>query len=256
MTKENTITPPKRTLRKVVKVLSYGTALVLAIAVAGHFAWKYSGSNKWELVMDKNGVKVYGLKSPGSTLKQFRAVTRIKTTLNRVVSAMTDTSTEACQEFVPGCTSGEILEPWSPQSQYYVQSYRVNFPPPFSPRDLVIKTEFSQDLKSKSMLVKCTALPDRLPPNACCFRVTNMHNSWRYTPVENGEVEVEFMANYDAGIPYLMFNRAGPYSLPRLLPRLEAFFNKEKYQHAEYAFVKETSGNPTLPKSDPATATR
>ena len=61
-----------RVLPKVLKVLSFGSALVLAILLVAHFAWKYSGSNKWELEINKNGVQVYALKSPGFTLKTIQ----------------------------------------------------------------------------------------------------------------------------------------------------------------------------------------
>jgi len=239
MTKENTITQPRKVLSNVVRLLSFGSALVIAILVVAHFAWKYSGSNKWELELDKHGVKVYALKSPGSTLKQFKAIARIKTTLNRVVAAMTDTSTEACAEFAPGCTSGAILEPWNPQTLYFIQSYHVNFPFPFSDRDLLIKTQFSQDLQNKAVFVQCTALPNKIPHDARSFRVTDLHNSWRFTPLEDGELEVEFLGNYDPGMPYLMFNNVVPDALSHLLPHLERLFNKDKYQHAEFAFVRE-----------------
>jgi hypothetical protein len=240
MTQQTTITPRRSLWRKAVKVLAIAGAVLIVLLIVAHFAWKYSGSNQWELALDRSGVRVYALKAPGTPLKQFRAVTRMKTTLNRIVAAMTDTSTEACAEFVPGCVSGAILEPWSVQSRQYVQAYRVAFPRPFTPRDLIVKTTFSQDPKSKSMLVECTALPDALPRDACCIRVTEMHNSWRYTPVGNGEIEVEFLANYDAGIPYVIFNRAGPIGMPQILKRLEGFFNKPKYQQTTFPFVSES----------------
>ena len=238
MTIDSTNTMPKKRLGKA-RVLSLASALVVAILVMAHFAWKYSGSNKWELARDKNGVQVYSLKVPGVAKKQFKAVTRIKTTLNRVAAAMTDTSSEACKEFFPSCISGDVLEPWSPQSQYFIQAFRVELPRPFSPRDLVVKTEFSQDPQSKSMLVRCTALPDRLPENACCVRIKNMHNSWRFTPAENGEIEVEFSSNSESPVPYFLANLLAPTTGTRFLGRLEKFYNKEKYQHAEFAFAKE-----------------
>ncbi|HEV3040320.1 MAG TPA: hypothetical protein VHA33_21330 [Candidatus Angelobacter sp.] len=239
MTKENTTARPRRIFRKLAKIAAFGSALIVVMLVIAHFAWKYSGSKKWEFVGEKDGVKVYSLKSPGATRKQFKAVTRIKTTLNRVVAAMRDTSAEACSDWVPGCMSGEVLEQWNPQSQYYVQFFRVEFPHPFSPRDLVVKTQFLQDPQSKAMLVKITALPDKVPQDSCCFRITEMHNSWQYTPLENGEIEVEFLGNYDAGIPYFMYNLGVPQALYDLLSRLEGLINKEKYQHAEFAFVRQ-----------------
>ena len=238
MTIESATTQPRKRFGKA-SVLSLVSALLVAALIIAHFTWKYSGSNQWELALDKNGVQVYSLKVPGFAKKQFKAVTRIKTTLNRVVTAMTDTSSEACREFVPTCTSGEVLEPWNPQNQYLIQAFRVELPRPLSPRDLVIKTEFSQDPQSKSMLVRCTALPDRLPENVCCVRIRNVHNSWRYTPVENGEIEVEFSSNAESPVPYFLANLLAPASGVRLFGRLEKFYNKDKYQHTEFAFVKE-----------------
>jgi hypothetical protein len=238
MSIDNAATQSRKRLSKA-KIIFLVGALVVAVLVVAHVAWKYSGSNKWELVLDKNGVQVYAVKVPGVAKKQFKAVTRIKTTLNRIVTAMTDTSTEACREFVPTCTSGEVLEPWNPQNQYLVQAFRVDLPRPLSPRDLVIKTEFHQDPQSKSLLIRCTALPDRIPPNECCVRIKNVHNTWRYTPVEDGEIEVEFSSNAESPIPYFVANLLAPSSGVRLFSRLEKFYNRDKYQHTEFAFVRE-----------------
>jgi hypothetical protein len=33
-----------------------------------------------------------------------------------------------------------------------------------------------------------------------------MHNRWSWTPLNNGEVQVEVLENFDAGIPYLLHN--------------------------------------------------
>jgi ribosome-associated toxin RatA of RatAB toxin-antitoxin module len=122
---------------------------------------------------------------------------------------------------------------------YYIQAYHVDFPFPFVDRDFVIKTQFSQDIQNKSVLVQCTALPDKLPQSVRSFHVTDMHNSWRFTPLEDGQTEVEFVGNYDLGMPYFMFNKAVPGTLSDLLPHLEELFNKDKYQHREFAFVKQ-----------------
>jgi hypothetical protein len=239
MTKESTITKSRRVLRKVIKALSFGIALVIAVLIVAHFAWKYSGSSKWELELDKNGIKVYSLKSPGSTLKQVKGVTQIKTRLNRIVAAMTNSSTEGCRKWDANCTAGEVLEPWNPETLRMIQYFRSDFPRPFSPRDLVLKTQVSQDPQSKVVLVQVTALSDRLPPNPCCLRVTHVNNTWQYTPLENGEIEVEFVGDYDFGIPYFMFNRLVPQNLYDLLSQVGKIFNDEEYQRAEFAFLKE-----------------
>jgi hypothetical protein len=238
MTKDSTTTRPRKVLRKVVRILSFGSGLLVAILFVAHFAWKYSGSNQWELELDKDGIKIYSLKVPGSTLKRFKGVTRIKSTLNRVVATMSDSSTEGCREFDPTCTAGQILEPWNTESLYFVRYFRLDFPRPFSPRDLVVRTQFSQDPRNKAVLVQVSALVGEVPLNPCCVRITHLYNNWRYTPLDNGEIEVEFSGDYDFGIPYVMFNRLVPGALYGLLSSLEGVFNEEKHQHTEFAFVK------------------
>jgi len=239
MTQEKTTTQPRSLLRKLVRILSFGVALLMAILVIAHFAWKYSGSNQWQLEQDRDGIKVYSMKSPGSTLKKFKGVTRIKSTLSRIVATMMDSSTEGCREFDPTCTAGDFLEQWNSKDQYFVRYFRLDFPRPFSPRDLVVKTQFSQDPQSKAVVVLVTALADGVPPKECCSRITHLNNTWRYTPVENGEIEVEFLGDYDFGMPYPMFNRLVPRALHGLLSEVERVFNEEKHQHTEFAFVKE-----------------
>src|SRR5215468_1513549 len=114
-----------RPIIKITKFLSLGALTLIAILFISHLVWKSSGSNEWELKIDKGGVKVYTLKSPGSSLKRLRAVTRVKTTLNRAVAAMMDTDVQNCAEWIPGCVSSKSIEPWNAQGLYYTQFYQV-----------------------------------------------------------------------------------------------------------------------------------
>ena len=53
MTNENTSIEPKKARGGKFRKLATGGALLLAIAVAAHLAWVYSGSNQWESAFDK-----------------------------------------------------------------------------------------------------------------------------------------------------------------------------------------------------------
>lgn len=236
------MTEPKRKSRKFLRIMAFGSVLIIAILVVAHFAWKYSGSNTWRLIQEKNGVQIYALKVPGATLEQFRAVFRIKTTLNRIVATMTDHSTEGCRKFVPGCIAGPVLKEMDPQSLSFIQSYRVVFKSYLSflaPRDFVGRGQFSQDPQSKVLVADFLTLPGLVPDDPCCVRVTNMHNVWRFTPLGDGQVEVEWSANYDPGLPYWAFNLLSPVGLPAFRARSERVFNNEKYRHQQFAWIKE-----------------
>ena len=227
-----------RPIIKIAKFVSLGALTLVAILSIAHLAWKNSGSNQWELEIDKNRVKVYSLKSPGSVLKQFKGVTRIKTTLSRAVASMLDPDLENCVDWNELCVIVQSVEPWNPQGQYLINYYRSNNPPPLPPRDQVLKIQVTQDAKSKAVLIEVTAVPDRLPRNDCCYRVTHMRNSWRYTPVENGEIEIEHQQDADRGYPYDEVNKRAPDNIYRIFRRLPELLNKEKYHHASFDFIK------------------
>jgi hypothetical protein len=221
------------------KILTIGGALVLTILVAAHFTWKYSGSGQWEPVINKNGVMIYTLKAPGQVIQRVRGVTHVKTTLNAAVDSMVQTSTKDCGSWFPSCTSLDAVQPWNPRDLTYIQLYRLKGQPPFSAREIVIKARVTQHPLTKSVLIEFMGMPDDIPVNSCCFRVSHMHNSWRFTPLENGQVEVENRMNVDMGLPYVMFNRFAPRALYRLLSKMQPFLDDDRWQHARYDLIKE-----------------
>lgn len=233
------MTQPRRGVRKIVKFLAYGSVTAAAALTVAHFAWKYSGSNQWKLVQEKNGVKVYSMKVPGDTRERFKAVTRVKTTLNRVATAFNDTTTAGCRNFVPGCDAGPVLKAWDSASLNYIQYYQIKNPAPFSPRDLVIKTQMSRDPQTRGLVMEMTALPELVRRDACCVRMTQLQNRWRLTPLDNGTIELEFTQNDDPRIPYWLYNHVMPIGLTYLRRNVERVCNKAKYGKTEYAFLNQ-----------------
>jgi hypothetical protein len=197
-------------------------ALFLARAV-----WVFTGSNRWEFVGEKNGVKVYSLKTPGSDVKKFRAVFRLHSTLAGLVKYMQDP--HACDDY--GCEQAHTIERSDDQLQYAY--FQVKLPSPFSKREFVIP-------QTKEVLVEYAAAPEKAPPDACCFRVSDMNNIWRLTPQGNGEVEIEYTVNMNEGgfIPELAKNLARP-SYMYALNNLQNFVSREKYQSAKFDFITE-----------------
>ncbi|MEO8382488.1 MAG: hypothetical protein ABI779_22705 [Acidobacteriota bacterium] len=241
MTTENEIRRPRRWLRGFFKYLALTLMLIVTILVAAHFAWKYSGSNRWVKVIDKNGIQVYTLKSPGQVLKRFRGVTHVKTKLAAAVDLMMQTDTKDCSDWFPGCTSVQAIQPWNPQDLTYIHLFRLKAFRPFAPRETLLKGRATQDPVTKSVLIEFMAMPDDLPPNDCCFRVSHMHNTWRYTPQANGEVEVEVRMNVDLGLPYVMFNRFIPGGVYKTLSRLPKYVDNERWQKAQFDSIQEVN---------------
>jgi len=240
MNTENTMTRPKGKLKKFLKALFFGSLIFAAILFAAHLTWKYSGSNKWKLIIDRNGVQVYSLKVRGSTLERFKAVTRVKTTLNRSLAPMVLTDLVTCVEWVPGCNSMKIIQPWTPQEMTSIWLWGIDFESPFSGRrEFLIKTHVTLEPEQRAFRVDNIVSPDILPRNKCCIRITDMHNIWRYTDVGNGEVQVEMAENMDVGIPYILFNSQQPEGLYELFAKMPDLLTEEKYQNARFDFIDE-----------------
>jgi hypothetical protein len=226
----------------------YAVASVVAVLTIAHFAWKYSGSNQWELWQNKNGVAVYKLKVPGATRLQYKVVSRIHANLNSIAGAWTDTTTEGCRNFIRTCTVGRIYKPFDEQTLNYTQAYRVAMPQLFpgmpqflrKPMAMALKMQLSRDPRTKTIQMDVTSLPELLPADSCCLSMGEAHNVWRITPLGNGMVEFEFRENDDPPIPYWLYNRFMLRNKPLMSRNAERAFNLEKYRHAEFAFLNES----------------
>lgn len=235
MNSVNQMEKPKGLAGKFAKfAVRAGIALVVVYFVAG-LVWRFSGSNQWEFKEEKNGVKVYTLKAPGLDSHQVKGIVRLRSTLAGLVKFMQDPS--VCDEV--GCYESRMFEREDDQVQYY--TFRYDVPLVFKTREFVVKAQFHQDPRTKIVTLQFDAAPEKLPPNKCCFRITDMNNVWRFKPLGDGMVEIEYVMNMNEGgyIPYILLNTGGPQVMTGLLPELEKMVGKEKYQSAKFDFITE-----------------
>lgn len=192
---------PARKKWRIKRFLLRVLLILVAVAVIGHFAYKYSGSDEWHALPEKDGVKVFWQKLPGSTIVKYKGVTRFRSTMTSITRFMQDPTT--CDDV--GCTDYVVLDNVSPQVQYmsFVYNYK-----PFSKRQFVVKVDVSQDPKTKEVKVRYLGDPNRIPPNDCCIRVPHMNNLWTFRPAGNSEIDVEYIVDmYEGGmIPYFVYN--------------------------------------------------
>lgn len=236
--------PKRRVLRIVGKVLF---ALVLVLLLAGtvaHFTWKYSGDDQWKKVATRRGVTMYTMKSPGSSLEKFKAVWKVRGNLASFVMWASDTEDDSMSK-VSGLYDLKVLEPGVKTSASAWKQPLASF---LEPREFVVKAAFRQDPDTKAIVYTVKGAPDIIPPDDCCVRIRQMDNSWTLTPLENGEVQVEWYVHMDIGgaVPYVLQNRVQPDGMMKFATHVQKFINKEKYRDARYDWVVEPSRDPAV----------
>jgi len=237
MENRNTVAKPKTRTKKLSKVLLVVVLSLVTLNSVARAIWRFSGSNHWEFLQEKNGVTLYTLKSPGSDLRKFKGIVRVHSTLPRLVKMFQDPGLS----LDAGAVAAGTVERVDDQVQYYTFQQKPPFP--FHTREYVIRELFNQNPQTKEILVYVTAVPDKIPPDKCCFRVAEMNNTWRFTPVGNGQIEVEWIVNPAEGgfIPDLLLNTVPKQIMMGFLVKMEGFANREKYQNAKFDFIKEPS---------------
>lgn len=209
--------------------------LILLILFIIQFSWQMSGSNKWELEIDKNGVQVYSLKSPGSSKILTKGIITFESNLHGPVAFLQDHVT--CQEF--GCKKAEVF--YRGSEQFYFSEFHYPMPYGMKDREFVVTSTFYQDPKSKVIYYHHISEPDLLPPNDGVFRMINFYVRYRITPLENGKIAFEMTRDIDVGgmFPGLMYSQFAVGELYNLVQNLAKYAQKEKYQNTNFEFVKE-----------------
>ncbi len=250
MEQQSSVAKRKTWARRLLNGLVVVLATVAAVYFVARGVWRYSGSNQWELVHDRKGVKVYALKEPGTDLTLYKGSVQVHSTMNRAVAWLQDPDT--CRD--AGCVDPTTIEKVDEQLQYV--SMKFNMSRYFRRREFVMRSLFHQVPQTKEIWVEYAAAPEKLPPNDCCFRVTNMANTWRLTPVGDSAIEIEYTMNMDWGgfIPDLLSNVARPKYMARNLEKLEGYLNKDKYRDVKFAFVQEPTPTGAIGQANPPAA--
>jgi hypothetical protein len=223
-----------RSRRRVALYAALALAVLLALT---HVLWNRAGSNEWEPAMDKEGVKVWTLKAPGTGLIKVKAKTRIQSSLGGVVKLLEDL--DSCAD--AKCYDGKVIEPIATVPGQYAAYIRFKFDiPGLATRDYVLFQEHKQDPATKGLEINIIAAPNRIPRDACCVRLTHLHNNWKLTPLPNGELDIEFTQDTDiGGLPYFLANLALKYGTFEILHGMQDLMNMEKYRNARLPSVME-----------------
>ncbi len=203
-------------------IVLLGTMVTAGAAFLGYY---FYGWSHWKSLGERNGIAVFSMKRPESSLIIYKGVTEFPVSLTSITRFMQDPT--ACDDV--GCTDPVVLKTVNPQVQYMSFVYDYD---PFDKRQFVVKIEVSQDPQSHEELVRYSSDANLLPPNPCCVRVPHMDNTWRFQPQDHGMVRVEYVINESEGgwIPFFIANKIHETVAYEALAGVRKFVNSEKFK--------------------------
>ncbi len=194
-------------------------------------------NSAWKCVKHKDGVWVYSRKSDSTNSRIVKVTTQLKTTLSSLVKLVTDFPNNKNWVFLNKKT--EILD--EENHHLWILYSQTDAPWPVTDRDIVSRTVLLQDSMTKIVTIRGEAIPRYRPVNPYYVRIPFALSRWRFIPLKDSLVEIEFTLELDVGgnIPQWLANMAateGPY---QTLRKFRKEIQRKKYRDAHLSFIKE-----------------
>lgn len=146
----------------------------------------------WELAKNKGGVKVYTRQPDGKTIKEFKAVMQIKTTIDQLVNLLENV--EDYTDWQSSLSDSYTIKKLSSSERYIY--YALDLPWPLSDRDVV--THFKKiKYKSEKVVFLLNSKPDYIKTKTDFVRIRDAQGSWSLTPLSNGYIQVVYRSYGD-----------------------------------------------------------
>jgi len=191
----------------------------------------------WELAKSGDGITVYTRSVKGSGFKEYKALTKIEASLSSLVAIVEDI--EAYPSWIHTCKEGKLLKKINEKETY---NYTINEAPwPVRDRDAVVHNKISQNTENRVVTIEIKGIPDYIPEKTGLQRVRKIDGFWRFTPLENGSVEVVYQVHSEPGgnLPSWLVNSIVVSQPYYTLVNMQKVLTQPKYRNAEYSFIKE-----------------
>lgn len=178
---------------------------------------------QWEFKKETKGIKVYTRDIANSNLKALKIIMDVEVSVNAIMSLLMNTA--SYPEWVYKCSYAGPVTATSILNT--VDYYQIDFPWPFSDRDLYTHTITTVDPETGVITSTSTGMSDYGPERTGFVRVPTHFNQWIITPISPTQTHLEYFLQSTPGgsIPNWLVNLAadqGP------IKSMQAFFKLAK----------------------------
>ena len=164
------------------------------------------GDTAWQLRHSEGVLQVHSRPYAGSSIEEFRGVTRVRARLSEVIALLQDADYN--RHWVYRSGGARILDHQSISTTWVYGV--VDAPLPIRDRDTVVRFDLRQDPGSRVITIDILNKPDLLPPVAGLVRVPDFGGFWRLEPLADSQVAVTYQVYGDPGgwVPAWLANYA------------------------------------------------
>lgn len=194
-------------------------------------------AQKWDLKVDKEGVKVYTRSIKGSNVQEFKGEVVVKSNMGSILSLIDSIS--EYPKWMHNCGFAQRLKKISPGSGY--SYYVVDAPWPVTDRDACTFYNVTQDTSSKVVTVKIKGVKDYIPPKPDRVRIPKVEGMWQLVPLARGVTKIVYQVHSEIGgyVPAVLVNAYITDTPYYNLLHIKNLVESPLYQKREMKLIKE-----------------
>ena len=208
---------------------------VLSFFILLFFMFQIHGQEPWELVKDKNGIKVFTRTNTIMSFKEFKAVMEIRASVDEFLSVLYDV--EGLTKWGHNLTEARLLTRPDEFSQTYYAVAKA--PWPYKNRDGIYSNVFDWDKKAKTLTVAIELLEGTEGSERDLVRLDGF-GYWQVHEIAEDKIEVIFQMQVDPGgsIKAWLANMFVTDSPFYTMEGLREVIKEEKYKGNTYNLLK------------------
>jgi hypothetical protein len=152
-----------------------------------------SAQEKWNLVKDDSGIKVYTKTESGSRYKSFKAEMQVKCKIENIIEVLK--KTDSVNNWVINCKGVKLLRTEENEQYYYIET---SLPLPFENRDMVYHFQYIE-INSEQERVNVTGIPDYIQPRKGIVRMFKTNGYWLLTSIDTNKTAVIYQMHVEPG---------------------------------------------------------
>jgi hypothetical protein len=186
--------------------------LLLLIVFAG-ISFSGLAQEKWQLIKNEDGIKVYTRRLADEKFKEIRADFELNGTEDQLIGILQNINHQ--KDWSYGTKYTHLIRKKNKDTLIYYSE--VSLPWPISNRDLVIELSFKKDTLNKTLVIKAKSIAGILPDKPHLVRVPFSLALWNVNVLPNKLLKVQytFSTNPGGALPAWLVNFAasvGPYN--------------------------------------------